>query len=815
MRLLYIAVMDADDSCGPKRLEKQAAFLEKHKEYAFVGCNVWMADGRGIWGRRVLEETPEKESFLSTLPFVHPSIMLRREAVLESGGYAEEAWARRAEDYDLLMRMYARGYRGYNLQETLYCYREDRDSYKKRKYRCRFDECRVRYAGFYRMGILRGHLRYVARPLIAGLIPACMMRKIKERRYRVNQGGFRAVQKADSCSIGRPKRDMDDIRIFVTHTVGSANICVQNPLFYHVAAGSDSQAGPLPEGMLADNTGEHISYKNPSYCELTTQYWAWKNVEADYYGFCHYRRYFSFAPRLLREAGWGCVSIPYLDQKAERKLCLDVRSIRRKVERYDCLTAKGIPVQALYADSVYGHYKNAPELHVEDLKLFREIVCRKFPKLRDAADRYLKGKTFYPCNMFIMKKELFMEYAQMLFAVLEEFERRADMRSYSREGLRTPGHLGERFMGIYYEYLKEKGGYRLGELQMALFGNTKVQACHKPSKQEIPIVLAADQAYVPVLFTCLKSVVEHTDACRKYHIYIFHTDIWEADMQVFQKELARPHVKIEFVDVGARVAGYRLEAKAHITTETYYRFLILDILKGCPKAVYLDADVVVCQDAAQLYDLPLGDCLLAAAVDPDFAGQYNGANPDTKDYCSKVLKLKDPFAYAQAGVLVLNVEALNQRTSVQELFAMADSGDYKYSDQDILNIVCEGRIHWIDMAWNMLIDSRRQRYGIIKSAPAYILDAYEQARKHPYIIHYAGDSKPWDNPWEDFAQEFWKMARQTPYYEELLWRAAKKREEKSVPAQKAAGIAVRAAKKVLPKGSAARRMAGRLYWMLK
>ena len=75
------------------------------------------------------------------------------------------------------------------------------------------------------------------------------------------------------------------------------------------------------------------------------------------------------------------------------------------------------------------------------------------------------GKIFYPCNMFIMNKELFFQYSKMLFDILDEFEQRCDMSRYSREGLRTPGHLGERMTGIFFEYLKQKGGYRLGQLQ--------------------------------------------------------------------------------------------------------------------------------------------------------------------------------------------------------------------------------------------------------------------------------------------------------------------------------------------------------------
>lgn len=179
----YIAVMDADDISDARRLERQAAFLRKHKEYAFVGCNVKMIDSRGIWGVRRMKEMPDKRDFLSTLPFVHPSIMLRREIVRKLNGYSESAQALRVEDYEFLMRLYACGYRGYNMQEMLFSYREDRNSYKKRKYRYRFHECRIRLKGFRDLGILRGHLWYVAKPLIAGMVPGCVMRKVRENRY--------------------------------------------------------------------------------------------------------------------------------------------------------------------------------------------------------------------------------------------------------------------------------------------------------------------------------------------------------------------------------------------------------------------------------------------------------------------------------------------------------------------------------------------------------------------------------------------------------------------------------------------------------
>ena len=46
-------------------------------------------------------------------------------------------------------------------------------------------------------------------------------------------------------------------------------------------------------GYIGDNTGDNISEKNPNYCELTGLYWAWKNLDCEYIGLCHYRRYFA------------------------------------------------------------------------------------------------------------------------------------------------------------------------------------------------------------------------------------------------------------------------------------------------------------------------------------------------------------------------------------------------------------------------------------------------------------------------------------------------------------------------------------------
>ena len=79
-------------------------------------------------------------------------------------------------------------------------------------------------------------------------------------------------------------RETPDIRIFIA--CHKPTYVPENPLLYPVQVGS-ALAKSHFEGMQRDDEGDNISVKNPEYCELTAQYWAWKNVSCDYYGFFH------------------------------------------------------------------------------------------------------------------------------------------------------------------------------------------------------------------------------------------------------------------------------------------------------------------------------------------------------------------------------------------------------------------------------------------------------------------------------------------------------------------------------------------------
>jgi hypothetical protein len=122
----YLARQDQDDLAHPHRLEKQVAFLEGHPSHAMVGtwAEIWV--GNADSGRRHEHPTENhilKWELLFNNPFVHSSIMLRKSAVQEVGGYCTDPSRQPPEDYELWSRL-ARQFELANLPECLQIYRE-------------------------------------------------------------------------------------------------------------------------------------------------------------------------------------------------------------------------------------------------------------------------------------------------------------------------------------------------------------------------------------------------------------------------------------------------------------------------------------------------------------------------------------------------------------------------------------------------------------------------------------------------------------------------------------------------------------------
>lgn len=247
---------------------------------------------------------------------------------------------------------------------------------------------------------------------------------------------------------------------------------LDNPLLVPVQVGAKLARDRL-QGMLYDDEGENISNKNPIYCELTAQYWAWKNVDSDYYGFFHYRRYLAFDTVYPVDSN-GHIEIeknpkPYveLDDLEDDLSAYHLRedSMRRVIEKHDMVTMLRERINTTVYRQYCQYHPQAP------LDRVLEILKEKYPAYQWAVEQYMNSKEVYYMNMYIMKKTLFTEYASWLFDILETYEKDEDFPKDGNTEKRIMGYLAERLFGVFYTYQRGRG-LMCAELPYLRFYNT-------------------------------------------------------------------------------------------------------------------------------------------------------------------------------------------------------------------------------------------------------------------------------------------------------------------------------------------------------
>ncbi len=274
---------------------------------------------------------------------------------------------------------------------------------------------------------------------------------------------------------------------------------------------------------------------------------------------------------------------------------------------------------------------------------------------------------------------------------------------------------------------------------------------------EIPIVFASNDLYAPYLGVALYSLIQHTSQEIQYNIHILTTE-FNRHHQKRILSLQKENVSIRFIDVKKIMCGFHFATIEHITPESSYRLLIDLLFPQYEKVLYLDSDIVINRDVAELYLEEMGDAIIGAARARLCRGLV--------EYINRELSV--PLqGYINAGILLINIAEFHKENIGQRGLQMISEKKYMTMDQDVLNILCDGRIRYIDGRWNVewehltgegkeiLIDDVR------KDTLSYLDD--------PYIVHFTSPFKPWLHPENEYAEWFWKYARETIFYEEILF----------------------------------------------
>lgn len=183
---LYIARMDSDDISLPDRFEKEVNFLDNNNEYAIVSTRMIYFDEKGEFGVGNGSGEVNITTFYRGTPFAHATVMVRREAYESVGGYNIGSKYLRVEDWDLWIRMYLNGYKGYILPEALYKMRDDRNAINRRKFKYRLNEMRVCIFAIRKFRLSYLNYLYALRFPIVGLLPKSFY-KILHKKKLINK----------------------------------------------------------------------------------------------------------------------------------------------------------------------------------------------------------------------------------------------------------------------------------------------------------------------------------------------------------------------------------------------------------------------------------------------------------------------------------------------------------------------------------------------------------------------------------------------------------------------------------------------------
>ena len=269
----------------------------------------------------------------------------------------------------------------------------------------------------------------------------------------------------------------------------------------------------------------------------------------------------------------------------------------------------------------------------------------------------------------------------------------------------------------------------------------------KENLNTIPIFFTVDDEYVPFLAVALQSLIENSSEKNYYLIKILYTSITEGNQEKIKK-YEKENVNIEFVDLNYYINKIKnkLYTRDYYSVTTYFRLFIPNLYPQYNKALYLDCDIVLLADVAELYNIDMGDNLVAAA--PDDVIQKIEV---FQEYAEKVVGVADYRNYFNAGVLLMNLDEL-RKFDFQEkfLYSLEKIKFAVAQDQDYLNRLCKGRVKIISNVWDKMPISNDTDTNDLK------------------LIHYNLAFKPWH--FEDilYKEYFWEYAKKTEFFDEII-----------------------------------------------
>ncbi len=275
----------------------------------------------------------------------------------------------------------------------------------------------------------------------------------------------------------------------------------------------------------------------------------------------------------------------------------------------------------------------------------------------------------------------------------------------------------------------------------------------------IPVVYASDDNYYQFLGVSIRSIIDTGSKNNLYKIFVLNNGI-SLEGKNALKKMECENLTVDFVEVGKFVEDIEQEfcVRDYYSKAIYYRIFIPDLFPEYEKIIYLDCDVILRKDIAELFDVNIENEIVAAI--PDEAVQ---TYPVMQAYTKNFLGIEGKN-YFNSGVLVINCKKYKEYKVCERFVKTIKRIKFVVApDQDYLNVLCAGKVKFLDNGWDKMPINA---------------DFDEKDIK---LLHFNLTSKPWHYEGVLFEKYFWEVAKHTPFYDELLkMRSEYTEEQKAV-----------------------------------
>ena len=296
----------------------------------------------------------------------------------------------------------------------------------------------------------------------------------------------------------------------------------------------------------------------------------------------------------------------------------------------------------------------------------------------------------------------------------------------------------------------------------------------------IPICLFSSNDYAPFCGVLVTSIIANSKDENNYDILIFERNITLENKRLFYSLIEnKNNFSIRFFNMTTISKSLTVSTHSHFALEGSLKlYLLTEMFSKYDKFVAVDSDLVFNKDVADLYAVDLEGYYMAAVDDVIMkqlvtdkhlsGGAGNSPKIPAGEYIKEYLGMQSSDVYYNTGVIVLNLKLCREHNVYEKVIEKLNTKDYWFIEQDVLNEVCFERTKKLDLRWNVLSGNN----GLQRIKEILTDELYEEfilSLDDYYVMHFAGNHKPWFEPTLNYADRFFKYARISPWYEQIIF----------------------------------------------